>query len=659
MSALAHIDDSTMISARPRVLVVEDEAIVALTLQQTLRKLGYNVGDTAATAEEALTLAAEQDPDLVLMDINLRGDRDGIEAATEIHRSHGIPIVFLTAFADGTTMHRSHAAEPHGYLVKPFEERELAATIETALRKSNLEARLRAAERRLSTVLHGIGDAVLATDRSGAIVFANAAAESLIDSPGPLLGRSVDDCLLLRDDTGRPEPPLAQAIEHGQVWSPTGHRTLECKSGASRKVSITVAPILDDDTATGCVLVLRDVSALVAREREIRQLQKMDALGRLAAGVAHDFNNLLTVIQGRAETALMRTGNDDGMETDAEEILRASKRGAGLVRQLLAFGRQSRPFMQREDLTALVVASHGLLRRLVGDHVTLEIEGDDAPRYIDADASLLDVVLMNLVINARDAMPDGGTVILRLDTVDAADAPPEERLLADHERCFSLEVVDDGEGMSADRIAHCFEPFFTTKQLGEGSGLGLSTSFAIISEHGGRIDVSSQLGLGTTMRVLLPAACSDLRAAPTRPLATDEPSTRGEVIAVVEDNSQIRTMVEQILEMRGYRVLSFPNGREALDAGDALDGIDLLLSDQSMPGSLTGLELADALRRRTPGLRVLLTSGFAPDAKTSARDDEDQLVEFLPKPFDAHELTARIRALLDRPSGINRRSERR
>jgi signal transduction histidine kinase len=365
---------------------------------------------------------------------------------------------------------------------------------------------------------------------------------------------------------------------------------------------------------------------LRAREERLLQSQKMEAVGQLAGGVAHDFNNLLTIINGYAHLLLGRLAASDPSRRVVEKMLQAGERAADLTRRLLSFSRKQMVQPTVLDLDEVVREAESMLRRLIGEHVELRCELAGDLGRVEADRSQLQLAIMNLALNARDAMPGGGSLVIR-----TANAPEPEG--SGH---VVLEVRDTGAGMDAETRRRAFDPFFTTKAPGKGTGLGLSSVYGIVRQSGGEIDLESEPGRGTLVRIRLPRV-----EAPATPEATAaDPVTRGgETILVVEDDPEVRELIAHALARFGYRVLEAASGEEALARWPAANGFDLLVTDVVM-GGLPGPELADRMRARRPDLRVLYISGYAEAASGAAAG------AFLAKPFRPEALAARVREAL-------------
>ncbi|MBK9517087.1 MAG: PAS domain S-box protein [Anaeromyxobacter sp.] len=399
------------------------------------------------------------------------------------------------------------------------------------------------------------------------------------------------------------------------------------------------------------VAFIRDVTDRRRTEAQLRQAQKLESIGRLAGGVAHDFNNLLTVVLSCAsalrEDAL--AGRAAGLE-EVEEVRAAGLRARDLTRQLLAFARKQVITPVRLDLNELVRASEKLLRRVLGEDVELSVETAPGLWPVLGDAGQLEQVLMNLAVNARDAMPTGGR--LSISTANALvtrHGPGEGGLRAGE--WVQLTVADTGTGLSPEARAHLFEPFFTTKPVGQGTGLGLATVYGIVEQSGGQLLVESEPGRGTAVLVYLPrgAASPADEPPPDRPAAERATPTGAETILVVEDDAQVRSVTVRTLRKAGYRVLVAESGPAALAASrEETAAIHLVVSDVVMPGQ-SGPEVVAALARQRPGLRVLFVSGHAEEA-VARRGVFDAAVNLLPKPFAPEDLLARVRQALDGPA---------
>ena len=430
------------------------------------------------------------------------------------------------------------------------------------------------------------------------------------------------------------------------------------KDGSEIPISLCASPLrASDGTIEGIVSVVQDLSgrqaaeqALLESQRQLQHAQKMEAVGRLAGGIAHDFNNLLTAIKGSAQMLLLDTPAASPMREDLVDIDEAVDRATNLTRQLLTFSRKGVIEPRALDLRAIVADSEKMLRRMLREDVTLETELGDEPLCIEADPGQLEQVLMNLLVNARDAMPDGGRVSIQMRPVelkgpfgkDLAHLAPGPYVL--------LCVSDTGCGMSPEVQQCAFDPFFTTKPQGQGTGLGLSTVYGIVQQSGGFIQLHSRVGSGTTVRIFLPRLGGSPEGGPhTRAPAEFGQGT--ETLLLVEDEPYVRGVVQRALQRSGYRVLLAREGEEAYRIASDFEGaIDLLITDVVMPG-MSGADLAAKARALRPELRVLFMSGYT-DEVISQHGVLDPGVNFIQKPFSPHALVSRIREVLGAVAGV-------
>lgn len=403
------------------------------------------------------------------------------------------------------------------------------------------------------------------------------------------------------------------------------------------------------DHCGGVLNRIRSEEILNQTEQQLRQSQKMEAIGLLAGGVAHDFNNLLAVILGNAELGLenaMQSGNNDTENLD--EILTAAKRAAKLTKQLLAFGRKQAIFAKPLNLNQLIPQMSEMLKRIIGLEVQLQCTYEENLPLIHADSGMLDQVVMNLVVNARDAMPGGGQIDISTQAVDITASQLQKRPEAQAGRFVCLSVKDTGTGISPKDLSRIFEPFFTTKELGKGTGLGLSTVFGIIKQHQGWVEVSSTVGVGTTFQIYIPALESN-ECAPTQARTSSTVRGGNQVILLVDDESSVRRVSRQFLETAGYRLLEASSGPEALEIWSKhANEIDLLLTDIAMPGEINGRVLAGRLTASKPNLKVIFMSGYAGDmASDQVRIDQNVHNRFLQKPCVGEDLLRLVRDALD------------
>jgi len=541
----------------------------------------------------------------------------------------------------------------HSYAFDPEEVallNGLAADVARALHNLEEEsARLQTEEanRRLATAVEQSAEAIVITDATGTIVYVNPAfekssgytrAEALGKNPRFLKSGKHDAEFYRR---------MWETLLHGEMW--TGHLSNKRKDGMIFEEEVSISPVRDDTgTVVNYVAVKLDVTAQWNLEAQLRQSQKMEAIGQLAGGVAHDFNNILAIIQLQAGLLKMDSSLSAEQSNHAHDIEVSCQRAANLVRQLLLFSRRQALQMRDLDLNEVVAGITKMLQRILGEHIQMQFKFAPTPLTIHADAGMLEQILVNLTVNARDAMPKGGQLVIETSaaTFDADSATKVFQARPGAFACVS--VTDTGGGIPPEILPKIFDPFFTTKEVGKGTGLGLATVFGIVQQHKGWVNVHSVVGQGTTLQVYLPRLRQLVEPAP---VAAPPAPLRGgnETILLVEDELPVQALMQNTLQHLGYRVLSATTGPEALAVMEKhQDEIHLLLTDLTMPGGMTGMELSEELRRRSPKLKVVYASGYSEEmAGKKLRLIEGE--NYLAKPFEIRQLAQTVRNRLDKP----------
>lgn len=509
--------------------------------------------------------------------------------------------------------------------------------------KAETELRLAAikeSETRFQAIIENAADVVSIVDFDGVRQYVSPAVTRVLGfSPQELLGRSFFE-IMHPDDAPVTRILFKEVAEQpGNVRSDEGR--FQHADGTWRTLHLTAKNLQTVRGVEAIVINTRDITHQKALETELRQSQRMETVGQLAGGVAHDFNNLLTAINGHTDFLAEATNLDASQHEDVEEIRRAAGRAASLTRQLLAFSRKQVLTPRVIDLNGIVRNMEPMLRRLIGEDILIQsVQGERLGRII-ADSGQVEQILLNLCLNSRDAMPDGG--VLKIETANASSADPHVHTASvEATNLVMLCVSDTGQGMDDHTKDHLFEPFFTTKPEGKGTGLGLSTVYGIVKQSGATITVDSALGRGTTFRIYFPRTEAELSA--PEPV----PARRGgsERLLIVEDDKAVRELAERIFRERGYRVTVNAEGTEALRAfAAAPDQIDMVVTDLIMPG-MSGRELVQALHQIRPDLKALYVSGYTED-EIVRRGLHDPTVAFLQKPFTADVLLEKVRALLD------------
>ena len=636
-----------MLADRARsVLIVEDERIVAKDLQQTLAGMGYDPFAIASSAEEAVARASERCPDVVLMDIRIKGRRDGVETAEILRQRFRVPVVYLTALADDGTIDRAKKTEPYGYLLKPVNSAALRSAIELSLYKHEMEKRLRERERWFSTTLRSVADAVITVDLAGNVSFMNPVAEQLTG-------------VKLRDALGRParaivrldptqSSPLDQALEQGKTTQ-LQESELENGTGTNRIISDSAAPVVDEGQLLGAVMVFRDVTEQKLLQKKLELSDRLASLGTMAAGVAHELNNPLAVVVanawlvGEEMTRLLselREGHVPSTETMhrleeavvAQSELQASASRAGrIVSDLKTFIRpapqtQGEADVGRSIVWAIEATSHELRHR-----ARIVTEAGDVPP-VAIDEMKLGQLLVNLLLNAAHAISPGN--------VDANTVSVTARPAADGG--VVIEVRDTGCGMAPEVLKRVFEPFFTTKPVGTGTGLGLSICHGIVASAGGDLRVESRVGEGSVFRVVLPVVRKETWAAPS---AAVEPATdRCGRLLVIDDEETVLRAIRRILKQ--HDVVGTERAREALGLLEGGKSFDIIFSDLMMP-DMTGMAFYEELLRTRPedAARVVFLTGGAITAEIA-----DFLATVpnlrLEKPFGVVALRATVQQIL-------------
>lgn len=522
----------------------------------------------------------------------------------------------------------------------------VAMVFSQAIHRENVHHQFQIQQTALSAVANG----VLITDADGTILWVNDAlcrssgysAQELIGQKPSIFNAHVHPPAFFRD--------LWDTIQHGLVW--TGEITNRRKDGSIYTEETTITPIRDaSGKLTHFIAIKQDITERKHLQHQLAQIQRLESIGRLAGGIAHDFNNLLQAITGFGSMLLMNMGESDPRRQDALEILRAADVATNLTRQLLTFSRRQRVEVTTLQVNDVVRTSEKLLKRLLPENIAIEMDLDPALPLVQGDAAQLEQVLVNLAINARDAMPDGGTLKIATRAAVFPSKSAAESKAMPGKPCALLEVTDTGVGMAPEILEKIFEPFFTTKDPGRGTGLGLPVVYGIIRQHDGFIDVESRPNGGSAFRIFLPFASPDAATSASRSeKASDEKSDgavgRGEHILVVEDEESVRELTKRVLSLNKYRVSTARTAAEARALFSTTgSAFDLLFSDVVLPDG-SGLDLGEEFRRLRPELKVVLTSGYT-QQRDRWRERISRLDGFLPKPYPPPALLRAIRSALD------------
>jgi len=632
------------------LLLVEDHLGDARLLREMLNELGSQIDVVhVESMRETESYLSEHAVDLILLDLGLP-DVQGLEAVQRARAiAPRVPLVVLTGLDDETLAAQTLQEGAQDYLIKgQIDARALGRGLHYAVGRAILEDAVFVERERAQVTLNCIGDAVASTDMRGDISFLNLTGERLTGwLCRDAVGRPMGDVVQIVEETTRhPFPSPLEARVPGRV-SMSSNWVLIRRDHSEIPIEASVASIRDrGGRAIGAVIVFRDVSEQRAVETRLRQVQKMEAVGQLAGGVAHDFNNLLTAILGFAQLVLDDLPAGSPTCDDVREIQGAGERAAALTAQLLAFSRNTLLRPRVIDLNVLIRNTQFLLRPLLGDDVILTSDLAADLSAVCADAGQVDQMIVNVAVNARDAMPSGGQL-----SIKTSNAMLDDAFVADHPGStvgphVMMAFTDTGTGMDEDVRRQIFEPFYSTKGPGKGTGLGLAMVFGIMKQTGGSIWVDSQPGVGSTFSMYFPATDEPL-AEERRP---DAPvgSVGSETILVVDDQDAVRRLVLEVLGRSGYTVIVASDPHEALRLlANRPMPISLLLTDMVMP-LMSGPELARICQAKYPELRVLYMSGYANDT-VRPPDHLESGFAIIQKPFAVPVLLQRIRGMLDAP----------
>jgi PAS domain S-box-containing protein len=635
-----------------KVLLVDDDEDDFIITRSLITEMGQRYRlDWINNYDDALTVIQRREHDICLLDYRL-GEHTGLDLLRALDGS-SLPMILLTGQGDDAIDREAMKAGAADYLVKgQLTANQLDRAIRYAIERKRAEERLRRERDLISRIMETSPVGILVADQAGCITFANHGAEQVLGLTHETIERHACSVLewQVADAEGVPQesrtPPLRQLLETGRPVQGVRH-AVELPGNRRLVLSINATPLFDHAGKNdGMVVAVEDITDRLGLEAQLRQSQKMELVGQLAAGVAHDINNVLTIIQGHTGLLLHVAPAASQTAKSLKQIAAASDRAAGFVRHLLMFSRKQVVQTRLLDLNTVLRNLHAMLKPMLGEQIKLDLNCQPNLPAVAGDASMTEQIVMNLAVNARDAMVQGGTLTIETIAIEIPMALVRQHPEARPGVFVCLSVRDTGCGMDRKTMQRIFEPFFTTKEVGKGTGLGLSTVYGIVRQHQGWVEVESEIGVGTVFKVFLPVAEAQTDLTPvTKPVTAETVNGGHETILVVEDETGLLKVLSRVLERYHYKVLSACSGPEALRLWDENGGqVDLLLTDMIMPG-ISGADLVNQLKLRKPALKVIMSSGYCDDL--AGRDLTHADIQFLPKPYQPHTVAQLVRRTLD------------
>lgn len=633
-----------------RILVVDDEEKIRKSLGGLLEDNGYEVV-TAGSGPECLQILSSQKVDLVILDIVMPG-MSGIEILQKIKEKYkDTEVIIISGYADKEKAIAAFRLGVYDLIEKPFESKEILNTINNCLNQLGLRkeverktADLVRAEEQYRDLYDNAPDMYHSIDKDGYIIEVNQTeAEALGYRNEELIGRHLTD-IFSGDSKKAFEKDFPVLLDKGSLSGL--ERQVICKDGSVIDVSINVRAVYDEKgEPVKTRAIMRDITEKRKLEAQLLHAQKMEAIGQFAGGIAHDFNNILTVIIGYGHLLQVELNMDNTLNSYVTCILNSAQKAASLTHSILAFSKKQLINTTPVNIKEIILALKKLLPRLIGEDIELSVHLTDEDLIVMADTTQIEQVLMNLATNARDAMPEGGSLVIRTDSVRIDDDFINNYGFGRPGNYALISVTDTGHGMEDVTKEKIFEPFFTTKEVGKGTGLGLSMAYGIIKQHNGYINVYSELGKGSTFNIYLPVIKSDVEE--MRPAAITMPTGGTEVILLAEDNEEVRKLTRTVLDSFGYEVIEAVDGEDAINKfKEDRDKIQLLIFDLIMPKK-NGKEAFEEIKKIRPNIKVLFSSGYAADI-IQKKGGIERGIHTVQKPISPRELIKKVREILDR-----------
>lgn len=633
-----------------KILIVEDNPIVAEDLKTKLVKLGYPSPAIAYSGEKAIELTTTLGPDLLLMDIQLGDGISGIDTANQLEEQHRIAIIYITAHADDDTVSKAKLTRPYGYLIKPFTENELKSVLEIAVHKQQADKKVRESEERFRALYQHAPLPYQSLDESGNLIEVNSSwMEQLGYSKEEVIGKSFADFLHpnwiahFHDNFPRFKS-VGEVLgvefkmrkkDGSYIWVEFNGKIRRNRDGTFVQTHCVFNDITEQ----------RRLQEEVKKQEEIlQQAQKMESIGTLAGGIAHDFNNIMSIIIGNNELLSEELPDDSPLRAHVEEIRLAGLRARDVVRQLLTFSRRDDAQKIFLDISTVIQESLKLIRSIIPTNIDIKLNISENVDPILGNETQINQVLINLCSNAKDAIADtGGEIIIGLRNIDIKDPENDSNQRYPAKKCVELTVEDNGCGMEQDVLKKIFEPYYTTKEIGKGTGIGLAVTHGIIEKHQGTISVTSSPLTGTRFSIIFP---SHLEAITTQTQATRLHPRGNETILFVDDEEPLLNLGVHTLQGLGYTVKGYIDPTEALAIfQNNPNEFDLVITDMAMP-NLTGDKLSTAILKLRPDIPIIICTGYS---ETLSREDASKIgiTAYATKPVNRSELATLIREVLE------------